>query len=68
MLVLGVLADPPCDRGPLPTVFHMDIAQDIKGFLVSRRARITPEQVGLPAGRRRRVPGCGARKSHSWPA
>jgi len=35
----------------------MDIGQDIKGFLMTRRARITPEQVGLPAGRRRRVPG-----------
>lgn len=35
----------------------MDIAKDIKDFLMSRRARITPEQVGLPPGRRRRVPG-----------
>lgn len=35
----------------------MDIGQDIKGFLMTRRARITPEQVGLPTGRRRRVPG-----------
>lgn len=35
----------------------MDIGQDIKGFLMTRRARITPEQVGLPPGRRRRVPG-----------
>jgi transcriptional regulator with XRE-family HTH domain len=35
----------------------MDIAKDIKDFLMTRRARITPEQVGLPAGRRRRVPG-----------
>lgn len=35
----------------------MDIAKDIKDFLMTRRARITPEQVGLPAGGRRRVPG-----------
>ncbi|MCV7427506.1 helix-turn-helix transcriptional regulator [Mycobacterium montefiorense] len=35
----------------------MDIAKDIKDFLMSRRARIRPEQVGLPPGRRRRVPG-----------
>jgi transcriptional regulator with XRE-family HTH domain len=35
----------------------MDIAKDIKDFLMSRRARLTPEQVGLPPGRRRRVPG-----------
>lgn len=30
---------------------------DIKDFLMTRRARITPEQVGLRAGGRRRVPG-----------
>ncbi len=30
---------------------------DIRDFLVSRRGRLTPEQVGLPAGTRRRVPG-----------
>lgn len=30
---------------------------DIRDFLVSRRGRISPEQVGLPAGSRRRVPG-----------
>lgn len=30
---------------------------DIRDFLVSRRARITPDQVGLPSGPRRRVPG-----------
>ncbi len=35
----------------------MDIAKDIKDFLMTRRARITPEQVGLPPGSRRRVPG-----------
>lgn len=35
----------------------MDIAKDIKEFLMTRRARIGPEQIGLPAGRRRRVPG-----------
>ncbi|CDO87492.1 XRE family transcriptional regulator [Mycobacterium triplex] len=36
---------------------EMDIAKDIKDFLMSRRARISPAQVGLPPGRRRRVPG-----------
>jgi transcriptional regulator with XRE-family HTH domain len=30
---------------------------EIRDFLASRRARITPAQVGLPAGTRRRVPG-----------
>ena len=35
----------------------MDIAKGIRDFLTTRRARITPEEVGLPPGRRRRVPG-----------
>ncbi|MFW0793494.1 helix-turn-helix transcriptional regulator [Gordonia sp. CPCC 205515] len=35
----------------------MDIAKDIRDFLMARRAEITPDQVGLPAGGRRRVPG-----------
>ncbi|MFC3997409.1 helix-turn-helix transcriptional regulator [Nocardiopsis sediminis] len=36
----------------------MDNRSEIKGFLASRRARITPRQAGLPAyGGNRRVPG-----------
>jgi transcriptional regulator with XRE-family HTH domain len=35
----------------------VDIAKDIKEFLMTRRARIGPQQVGLAPGRRRRVPG-----------
>lgn len=36
----------------------MDTRNDIREFLVSRRARLTPEQAGLPAyGTRRRVAG-----------
>jgi transcriptional regulator with XRE-family HTH domain len=35
----------------------MDHHQEVRDFLVSRRAKVTPEQVGLPAGRNRRVPG-----------
>ncbi|MFE3451967.1 helix-turn-helix domain-containing protein [Nonomuraea sp. NPDC059194] len=35
----------------------MEIAKDIKDFLTTRRAKITPEQMGLPSGARRRVPG-----------
>ena len=31
--------------------------EDLRNFLRERRARITPEDAGLPAGRRRRVPG-----------
>jgi len=35
----------------------MDTTGEARAFLVSRRARITPEQVGLPAGSARRVAG-----------
>src|SRR5690349_7685161 len=40
------------------TVFDVDNRAEIREFLASRRAKISPEQVGLPAGGgRRRVPG-----------
>ncbi|MFE4626569.1 helix-turn-helix transcriptional regulator [Streptomyces mirabilis] len=35
----------------------MDNQAEIREFLTSRRAKITPEQAGLPSGARRRVPG-----------
>ncbi|NSC19962.1 helix-turn-helix domain-containing protein [Streptomyces albus subsp. chlorinus] len=35
----------------------MDNRQEVREFLTSRRAKIGPEQAGLPAGPRRRVPG-----------
>ena len=35
----------------------MDNRSEVREFLVSRRAKITPEQAGLPAGTNRRVPG-----------
>jgi transcriptional regulator with XRE-family HTH domain len=35
----------------------VDNRAEIRDFLATRRAKITPEQVGLPAGDRRRVPG-----------
>jgi hypothetical protein len=36
----------------------VDNRSEIRDFLATQRARITPEQVGLPAGGgRRRVPG-----------
>jgi MmyB-like transcription regulator ligand binding domain/Helix-turn-helix domain len=35
----------------------MDNRADVREFLTSRRARVTPEQVGLPVGTNRRVPG-----------
>jgi transcriptional regulator with XRE-family HTH domain len=31
--------------------------QEVREFLVTRRARLTPDRVGLPVGRGRRVPG-----------
>lgn len=35
----------------------MDNRTEIRDFLMSRRARVDPQDVGLPAGDRRRVPG-----------
>ncbi|MFI5680215.1 helix-turn-helix transcriptional regulator [Streptomyces cellulosae] len=35
----------------------MDNRDEVREFLTSRRAKITPEQAGLPAGTRRRVTG-----------
>ncbi|MGW7267827.1 helix-turn-helix transcriptional regulator [Streptomyces sp. NPDC054842] len=35
----------------------MDNRAEVREFLTSRRAKITPEQAGLPSGSRRRVPG-----------
>ncbi len=47
----------------------MDNQDDLSQFLISRRAKLTPQQVGLPisadaAGSR----ACGGKKSPSWPA
>ncbi|NKZ00537.1 helix-turn-helix transcriptional regulator [Nocardiopsis alborubida] len=35
----------------------MDNRSDVREFLISRRAKVSPEQVGLPAGENRRVEG-----------
>jgi hypothetical protein len=35
----------------------VDRRSEVHDFLVSRRAKVTPDQVGLPAGKNRRVPG-----------
>jgi transcriptional regulator with XRE-family HTH domain len=35
----------------------VDNRAEVREFLTSRRSKITPEQAGLPAGSRRRVPG-----------
>ena len=42
----------------LPYAGPVDARGDIREFLTSRRARVTPAQVGLPTyGDHRRVPG-----------
>ncbi|MGW1069542.1 helix-turn-helix transcriptional regulator [Streptomyces aureus] len=35
----------------------MDNQEEVREFLTSRRAKISPERAGLPSGNRRRVPG-----------
>ncbi|MDN6325196.1 MAG: helix-turn-helix domain-containing protein, partial [Corynebacterium sp.] len=35
----------------------MDNKAEVKEFLTTRRAKVTPGEVGLPAGTNRRVPG-----------
>ncbi|MFF1261232.1 helix-turn-helix transcriptional regulator [Streptomyces sp. NPDC058321] len=35
----------------------MDNREEVREFLTSRRAKLSPEQAGLPSGSRRRVPG-----------
>jgi transcriptional regulator with XRE-family HTH domain len=53
---MGVEAQPPSGLEP-PTVEGMDNRAEIRDFLASRRAKLTPQQVGLPVSGRRRVPG-----------
>jgi transcriptional regulator with XRE-family HTH domain len=50
----GLPSVQPSRRGKTDT---MDAANDIAQFLATRRARITPEQAGLPSYGMRRVPG-----------
>ncbi len=40
-----------------PSLGVVDNRREVREFLMTRRARITPDQVGLPAGSGRRVPG-----------
>ena len=57
-LLFRVLIGPPGSAWAERTVIGMDNRNEIRDFLVSRRARITPEQAGLPAyGGHRRVAG-----------
>jgi transcriptional regulator with XRE-family HTH domain len=55
--VRGLLAGSPSPvRGRLRSV-SVDTRSEIREFLTSRRAKLTPDQVGLPAYGPRRVPG-----------
>jgi hypothetical protein len=40
-----------------PTLVGVDSGAEVREFLVSRRAKITPRQAGLPEVGNRRVPG-----------
>lgn len=40
-----------------PTLEGMDQRAEVREFLMSRRAKVSPEDAGLPAGGNRRVPG-----------
>lgn len=59
---MGVHVEGCTDRAPhgwraAPTLGAVDRRDEVRDFLVSRRAKVTPDQVGLPAGYNRRVPG-----------
>jgi hypothetical protein len=57
-LVILVMAGPPTAACGADSVVVVDNRNEVRDFLVSRRARITPERAGLPAyGGNRRVPG-----------
>jgi MmyB-like transcription regulator ligand binding domain len=54
---IQVLPDPPSHALGKDSLVGVDNRNEIRDFLASRRARITPEQAGLPAyGTHRRVP------------
>ena len=66
--VRGATTSPPSDRATgLPSDARpekpLNAANDIAEFLTTRRARITPEQAGLPSYGQRRVPGLRRRGS-----
>jgi hypothetical protein len=67
-LLILVLIGPPTMGGRDVASVVVDNRNEIRQFLTSRRARITPEQAGLPIyGANRRVPGCAGRRSRCWP-
>ena len=57
-LLSHVLTGPVSAAEDGSSVVVVDHRKDVRDFLVSRRARVSPEQAGLPSyGGRRRVPG-----------
>jgi transcriptional regulator with XRE-family HTH domain len=57
-LLIQVLPVPPTTRTKRSTLPSMDRRSELREFLTTRRARITPDQTGLPwYGDNRRVPG-----------
>lgn len=53
-----VMTEPPTAHSTGRSVQTVDNKSDVREFLASRRAKITPQQVGLPIhDSRRRVPG-----------
>ena len=59
--VRGASTGPLNDGADGLPVLSVNAANDIAEFLASRRARITPEQAGLPSYGKRRVPGPASR-------
>jgi hypothetical protein len=56
--VIRVLTDPGSQRRPGSSVLTVDHRRDVQDFRASRRARLSPEQAGLPSyGGKRRVQG-----------
>jgi transcriptional regulator with XRE-family HTH domain len=56
-LLNGVPAGHPRNEAAGRTLLGVDNRTDAREFLVSRRAKLTPQQANLPAGTNRRVPG-----------
>ncbi len=57
-MLFGVLTEPPSRQRRPGTLERVDTKTEIREFLTSRRAKITPDQAGLPVyGGQRRVPG-----------
>jgi transcriptional regulator with XRE-family HTH domain len=58
VMVFQVMTEPPTASRTGPSVDGVDNRDDVREFLATRRARLTPQAVGLPThGANRRVPG-----------